>query len=360
MKWATRSNAIWALVAVAVLIVAWYLFRTFSALPAVPAISVEQRPVERVLAAVGRVRTQETISVFSRVPGQIVALTKREGDTVQAGDVLGRLDDRQARAALAQATANAASQRRRWAQLRRDLARTQALLKKGYATRAAEEKDRSAADAAENDLQRLESAIDEARLRLSDYEVRAPIAGRILTRPVDPGQVVDVKTEIFQLGSSAAPDVECEIDETLAGKIQLGMPARLSLASRPEVIMSGRVTFVAPRVDPATGGQTVRISFLANPGDVPPGQTVDVNIIVEKRLAAIAIPRSAILRSREQPAIAVVQGSRVAFRDIEFQDWPASRVIVTKGLTARDVIVLDPTTVTEGQAIRPKLTEAPE
>ncbi|HAJ47482.1 MAG TPA: hypothetical protein DCL54_12975, partial [Alphaproteobacteria bacterium] len=131
MKWATRSIAIWALAAVAVLGVSWIVLRTFSAPKEVPAIQVDARPIERVLAAVGRVRAQETVSVFSRVPGQVVALSKREGDTVQAGDILGRLDDRQARAVLAQATASAESQRRRWTQLRRDLARTQTLLKKG-------------------------------------------------------------------------------------------------------------------------------------------------------------------------------------------------------------------------------------
>ncbi len=360
MKWATRSIAIWALAAVAVLGVSWIVLRTFSAPKEVPAIQVDARPIERVLAAVGRVRAQETVSVFSRVPGQVVALSKREGDTVQAGDILGRLDDRQARAVLAQATASAESQRRRWTQLRRDLARTQTLLKKGYATRATAERDRSASDAAATDLKRLMSAIDEAQLRLRDYEIRAPMAGRVLIRPVDPGQVVDARTEIFQLGSSGPPDVECEIDETLAGKIRLGMPARLALARSPSTIVPGQVTFVAPRVDPATGGQTVRISFSANPGDVPSGQTVDVNIIVERRVAAIAIPRSAILTSGAQPTVAVVEGNQVTFREIAFQDWPASSVIVTQGLSARDVVVLDPAKVAEGQTIRPKLTEAPE
>jgi RND family efflux transporter MFP subunit len=201
MQWAIRSRLIWAVVAVAIIGIAVYGYRAFSAPPELPALKVTERPIERILAAVGRVRAQETVSVFSRVPGQVLSLTKREGDTVQEGDVLGQLDDRQARAALAQATASTESQHRRWTQLRRDLARTQALLKKGYATRASAEKDQSAADAAANDLQRLESAAAEARLRLADYEIRAPMAGRILTRPVDTGQVVDVRTEIYQLGS---------------------------------------------------------------------------------------------------------------------------------------------------------------
>lgn len=359
MNWATGSRLIWTVVAVAILGIAVYGYRAFSAPPELPAIKVVARPIERVLAAVGRVRAQETISVLSRVPGQVVSLTTREGDAVQAGDVLGRLDDRQARAALAQATASTESQRRRWTQLRRDLARTQALLKKGYATRASAEKDQSAADAAANDLQRLESAASEARLRLADYEIRAPMAGRILTRPVDTGQIVDVRTEIYQLASSGPPDVECEIDETLAGNIRLRLPVRLALASKPDAIVFGQVTFIAPRVDPATGGQTVRVAFAADPGIVPPGQTVDVNIVVERREAALSIPRSAIMTASREPTVAIVDGNQVAFRRIQFQDWPASRVIVTKGLISGDVIVLDPAKVREGQTIRAKLVEAP-
>lgn len=326
--------------------------------PALAVVTVKSEAIDRVLAAVGRVRAEERVSVFARAAGQVVKLEKDEGDLVASGEVLGQIDAGQPRAALAQRTAAVAGQRRQLAQSRRDLARAQELLGKGFVTRAGFETARLAVERDEQELSRLQAATDEAASRLEDFVIRAPMTGRILLRPVDPGQVVDVRTQIFEIVSAGTPEIETDVDETVAGAIRVGMMARLAPTGMNDEVFQGKVIFVAPRVEPTTGGRTVRLSINAAPKEIPPGLSVDVNITVESRDGALTLPRGAIARSDGSSYVMVVRSNKVIRQTIVFIDWPADRVIVTSGVRAGDQVALDPLSATEGSTVRP--IEAPD
>jgi len=328
-------------------------YRALVGLPELPVVVVKAQAIERILAAVGRVRADERVSVFARTPGQIMSLAKDEGEPVVAGEVLGQIDAGQSRAVLAQRKAALAAQQRQLDQSRRDLARSQALLKKGFVTRARFEAARLAVERDSERLSELMSAVGEAQSRLEDFVIRSPMKGSILLRPVDPGQVVDVRTVIFELASGGAPEVETDVDETVAGDLRVGMTARLSPAGMNGAVFKGRVSFVAPRVDPTTGGRTVRLSFDAAPKAIPPGLSVDVNIDVEKRDRALTVPRGAIGDPNGAPFVLIVQSNETLKRAIAFVDWPAERVIVTSGIQEGDQVALDPLSNAAGKKVSP-------
>src|SRR5690606_20842410 len=113
--------------------------------------------------------------------------------------------------------------------------------------------------------------------------------------------------------------------------------------------LRAEVVHVEPRVDESTGAREVRLRFL-DPLDVAPaGQTVSVNLIVERRADAIAIPRAAILSPETNPRVrAIGDDGRVAERPIRFIDWPAVEVIVTSGLEPGMRVLADPAAAAPG------------
>ena len=336
-------------VAVLVAGLAWQ----FTRLPLLEVTTVKAEPVERVLAAVGRVRAGVRVAVFARTGGQIVELHKHEGDSVVTGEVLGLLDARQPRAAMTQRLAVLASQRLQLKQSRRELLRAQSMQRRGFTTDAKVEAARLSVEHDQGELARLEAAVTEADSRVEDFVIRAPMDGRILLRSVDPGQVVDARTEIFELASEHAPEVETDVDEAVAGALHVGMRARLSPVGMKHEILNGRVTFVAPRVDAATGGRTIRLWFDTPPKEIPPGLSVDVNIVVETFDRALTLPRRAIGESESRPYVMLVRDNTVVKRHITFIDWPAERVVVTSGLKQGDHVAADPFAADENSGVRP-------
>lgn len=148
------------------------IFRMVTRAPELAVVTVRSEAVERILAAVGRVRAEERVAVFARAAGQVVTLLKDEGDPVSAGEVLGTIDAAQARAALAQRDAAVVGQLRQLDQSRRNLVRAQELLRKGFLAQAGLETARLAVERDEQELGRLRAAAAEASSRLEDFRDR--------------------------------------------------------------------------------------------------------------------------------------------------------------------------------------------
>jgi RND family efflux transporter MFP subunit len=295
------------------------------------------------------VRGSENVAVFARAPGQIVELKKDEGEPVVAGQALGRLDDAMQRAVVDQRKAALAAQRRKLEQSRRDRARVEALAAMGIVTRERREAARLAVETDSEEVTRMEASVKEAESRLEDFVMRAPMTGRILTRPVDPGQVVSMSTVVFTIVSEGPPEVETDVDETVAGALKTGMRARLSPVGMGGAVFDGRVTFLAPNVDPTTAGRTVRLRFDAPPAEIPPGLSVDVNISVETIDRALTLPRSAIVASAgHAPYVMAVRDGKVVKQAVTFIDWPAERVVMTAGVEEGEQVAADPLSIAEG------------
>jgi RND family efflux transporter MFP subunit len=320
-------------------------FQSTRSLPSVEVIVIEATPAERILAVTGRVQPRDSVAVVSRVAGQLIELLKDEGDKISQGELLGRIDDARARAALAQAVAAVEVQRRIVEQAANDLKRSRALRVDGTVSEAALESATLALTSGREDLRRLEAAVDEARADLDEYLIFAPLTGRILARPVDLRQVVTPATEIFTVAPTIGREVETEVDEAYSMGLTLGQPARMQFAGIEEPA-EGTVSYLAPRIDTTTGGRLVRLKFqppkTTSETELPVGLSVDVNIIVESLERAITLSRSAIREPDISPYVYVIEDGSVARRAISFRDWPSSSVIVEDGLESGDQVVVSP------------------
>lgn len=317
---------------------------------AVDTIVVKRAPAMRTLAVNGTVRPRLSVEVQSPVAGTLTALPLDVGDRVAKGALLARVDDAPQRAAIGEAQASVAAQEAVLAQARRDLARFVALGE--FVTRQRKEEARLAVEQGQQELRRRRAALVQAREVQQRFEVRAPFAGVIMERPVDPGQTILATTVLYRLADLSAPQVAAEVDETYAVTLASGGEALVSVPGRAAPVPA-RIAFVEPRVDRATGAREVRLSVAEPLGEVPAGLTLSVNLIVAREAAAISIPRSAILQPDSNPRVRVVgAGGEVAERPIRFIDWPAQAVTVTQGLAPGTRILADPEAAAPGTRVR--------
>jgi len=126
----------------------------------------------------------------------------------------------------------------------------------------------------------------------------------------------------------------------------VGQPAVLQLAGDTGT-HQGHVNFVSNRVNEATGGLAIKISFDA-PVAAPVGLTVTTNIIVDQRDAALTVPRTALVNG---DAVFVAEGGVARRQPVTVVEWPAARLIATSGLEEGTAVIVDATGITDGQPV---------
>lgn len=333
-----------ALLVVGLVVVGLYLKPWSNAPVSVEAERVELAPATRVLAVNGRIAALHTVDIRALVAGTLRDLPLAEGDSVQHGDVLARIDAASQQAILRQAMAGLDAALVAEARARDALNRAEAL----GANIARTERDAAerALLTAAQEVARATGQVDQAQVQLDNHLLRAPMAGTVLGLTVEPGQTIDTSTVLMTIANLDQLIVETNVDEAYAMQIKAGQTAVLQLSGEANT-HPGKVSFVSQQVDADTGGLAVELSF-DSPIYAPVGLTVSTNIVVDERQDAITAPRAAI----DGEAVFVVTDGIATRRPVSVIDWPAARLIVTDGLEPGDVLVLDAAAVTDGQAVR--------
>lgn len=319
----------------------WWQIRT----PSAPEVSIETAmlgPVARVLAVNGKIAARDSVQIRSAVSGTVQDLVAAEGDVVAKGSVLARLDASQQRAIVLQAQSALEQGRIKQAQAAATYGRDRDL--GGLIARSQLEDAKLALEGAAQEVARLQALLEQATIQLDRFTVSAPIAGTVMTRAVDPGQLVDPSTALFTLADLSTLIVEADVDEAYASEIAQGQPATLQLVGQRDT-MPGKLIFVSPRVDPATGGLAIRIGF-DTPLVAPVGLTVTANILVDQQ-EAMTVPRTAL----SGEAVFLLKEGRAVLTPVTVIDWPAGRLIVTKGLAPGDQVIVDSTALADGLAV---------
>jgi HlyD family secretion protein len=342
----------WWIVGASALLIAALMWQRATRPTPVGVVEVSAGPAERVLAITGRTRPQVTVNIVPKQGGQILRLTKEEGQTVQAGDVLVQLDAEAPRAAVDEVDSKIAAQTRALAEARRNFERIDQLKNRGLATVKEFDTARFDLDQAQAELVRLNATRREVGARLRDNTITAPVAGVVLSRPVDPGQVVTTSTVIYEIAPLADVEVEADVDEQFLAEVREGLKADILVAGRPAPF-AATLTYVSPKVDPRTGGAKVRLRFDAPVANLRSGLTADINLIIEKRPQAITVARSAILGRDTSARVLVVDGARVIERPVSFIEWPSEKVIVTAGLEPGQQLLAQPRPDLIGEHVAP-------
>ena len=310
--------------------------------------TVTLAPVTRVLAVNGRIEALHSVDVRAQVGGTLADVPVIEGDSVQPGVILARIDPTAQQAILRQAVAGLDAALVTQAQAQATLERTRAL--GANVARTALENAETAVQTTAQEVARMTALVDQAQIQLGNFTVRAPMTGTVLALNVDPGQSIDPATVLMTIADLGQLIVETDVDEAYATQIRADMRAVLQLTGETAT-REGRVSYVSQRVDAATGGLAVKLVF-DEPVTAPVGLTVTANIVIDRRDAALTVPRTAVVTGDGRSAVLVVADGTARLRPVSVIDWPAARLIVTEGLVPGDVLILDATGIADGQSVR--------
>jgi RND family efflux transporter MFP subunit len=303
--------------------------------PAVTIALATTGPAIEAVYATGSVEPVRWARVGPVLRGRVVAVLVEEGERVAPGQVMARLDDREARARVDEAEVRAA-------QAAEDLARVRPLVASGVVSRA--EFDRRESEA------RAARAVAEAvARRLDDYLVRAPATGVVLRRDAEVGEVVDTTAALFWVGETLPLRVTAEVDEEDIARVAVGQRAVLRADAFPGRVMEAEVAQITPMGDTTRKSYRVR---LALPEDTPLriGMTVEANIVLREDPEAVLVPPRAIA---EGGRVFVVEQEIARARRVEPGVQGPRAIEIRRGLAAGEAVVLDPSPrLRDGQPIR--------
>ena len=322
--------------------------------PEVAVVQVEPRRVPTSYVFTGEVQPYRRVEVRARVDGVIEARPFTEGTTVKPGQVLYRLDRVRSDAAYRSALA-------RYQNAKRTLERLQPLLGQNAVAQQDVDNAQASMDAAEGDLA-------EAKKNVDDAVVRAEIEGRVgrtnmevggrVTGPSDLLTTIDVLDPVYvSFRPSAQQLLAWKQDPDARKLIQPGSPlsVQITLPDGSTLPRTGRLDFVAPSLDAATGTQEFRALFRNSDRILVPGQFAQVRLNGFTRDSALALPQRAVQQALGRQFVYVVgKGDTVAARDVEPGPWSGNLWIIDKGLSPGDRVVVDGTQkAAPGRPVRP-------
>ncbi len=364
--------------------------------PAVGAYAVQRGDVVQTVVASGRVETPRRVQIGSSVTGTVASIPVNEGQTVKAGQLLVALDATEATAAMDQARFAVAQATAKLAQLRatampvaveaarqaevtlanaeKSFDRTKELFARGFVGQAALDEAERARDVAasqltsarlqrdsespggsdyrlaEAALQQAQASLRAAQAKLEFMTLEAPVAGTLISRDVEVGNVVQPGKTLMVLSPAGATQLVVQIDEKNLNLLQLGQNALASADAYAGRKFPARVAYINPSIDPLRGSVEVKLDVPDAPAYLLQDMTVSVDIEVARRSNVATLPSDAI---HDNDWVLVARNGRAVRQRVTLGARGEGRVEIVAGLREGELVV--PGTevkIREGAALR--------
>ena len=279
---------------------------------------VEAREMPVRVDVIGTVEPLATVAVKSRIDGLIIEVGFAEGDFVNAGQVLFRMDDRAARAQLAQAEANLLRDQAQLADAARILARNEALAERGFAAKATLDTARAAHEALKAATAAGDAQIRNLRTLLDYTIVRAPIEGRTGAQAFKLGSNVKANESALVTINQTRPIAvtfavpQTELAAIRAAQAKKPLPVTVRVRGTKPLTADGTLTFIDNAVDQTTGTITLKATLANRDETLWPGQFVDVSVLVETMPNVPSVTSAAVLVGQDGAYVFVVGHERSA------------------------------------------------
>ncbi|MBG5948787.1 MdtA/MuxA family multidrug efflux RND transporter periplasmic adaptor subunit [Proteus terrae] len=319
-------------------------------LPPVQVATSTQEDVPQFLSALGTVKATNSVTVTSRVEGQLMALHFTEGQQVQKGDLLAEIDSRPFQVQLAQAKGQLAKDQATLANARLDLARYQKLAKTNLVSQQELDNQQALVKQSEASIRIDEASISNAQLQLTYSKITAPISGQVGLKQVDVGNYISggSSTPIVVINQMDPVDVLFTLPEQdLAQVIQ----ARKNNADLPVTALDrnnqfelakGKLFSVDNQIDATTGTIKLKARFPQQETTLFPNQFVNVRLYVTTLEKAVVIPNAALQMGNEGHFVWVVDSeNKVSKLRVEVALQNAEKVVIASGLSAEQRVVTD-------------------
>jgi HlyD family secretion protein len=321
--------------------------------PAITVTTAVKRELVATLTVTGTLVSRDEVRVMAQIEGLAVTkIVAEEGDRVEQGQVLAKLDDVMIRTQLAQSSANFARAEAANIEAQKALLRTQELRKSGYATQAQLDQRMSAAKVAAADEAAAAAQRTEFQTRVARTEIKAPVKGMVAKRMAMVGMIANASTPLYTLVSNNEIELQAQIADSQHQLLKIGQPAQVLSANGDSQAIAGKVRLVSPQVDPATRLADIRIS-LTGENNFSVGGFARATIETARR-TTLAVPLSAIAYHQDKASVQVAVDNKVKTQDVKLGITGDGYVEVVDGLREGDTIVVRAGTfLRDGDTITP-------
>jgi HlyD family secretion protein len=398
MRSLLRRPSVWIVAVLAIATAVVLVLRARG--PLVRTVLAERRDLEQHIVASGRVRVPTRVQISAQLSGLVVAVGAVAGQRVTKGDLLVQLDDSSERASVAQAEAAVKQAQARVEQLRRvgaivateslrqtesnlakaqvELERSAKLVQSGAVPAVELENARRAVDIAQAQknaaqaqqvasapmgadsrvaltaLLQAEAQLAGATARLAQTRNVALQSGTVLSRNVEPGDVVQPARPLLEIAADGEVELVFDPDERNLAWIRLGQLAKASADAFPQQVFDAKVSYIAPSIDPQRGSVEVRLAVPAPPPLLKPDMTVSIDLTIAAKAKVLTVPSNVVRgAATATPWVQIVDDGKVVRRDIKLGIRGKGAIEVEDNLLeGAEIIVPDGRQLATGARVR--------
>ena len=299
------------------------------------------------LDGLGTVQPFDTVTVRSRVDGEVVKVAFDQGQMVKEGDVLVQIDARPYKAALDQALAKKAQDEATLKNAQADLQRYTSLAKESFASRQQFDTQQALVGQLTAQIAGDQAAIDSAQTQFDYTTIKAPLSGKTGFRLVDAGNIVHgadttgivtiVRLQPISVVFTAPEEELPRINQALAAG---AVPVEALTSDGKRSLGQGTLALVNNQVDQASGTIAMKATFANTNNALWPGQSVSTRLLVDTLKQVAIVPSAAVKRGPNGPyAFVVGQGDKVEMRNLEVNQEGHDQSVVAHGLAPGETVV---------------------
>ncbi|MGH8610556.1 MAG: efflux RND transporter periplasmic adaptor subunit [Gammaproteobacteria bacterium] len=322
-------------------------------------VTVKIQPMPVIVEAVGKVEPAHSVQVRAQVNGVLEEVLFREGDHVQQGQLLFRIDDRALRAGLDQAQATLARDQAQLREAQAQGARLKPLAEREYITRQEYAQAVASAQALTATVQADRAQVDAARVQLGYCAIHAPIAGRTGSLAAKEGNLASVAaaTPLVIINSVQPVRVGFNIPQQYLqearGRVESSkLRVLISREQKSGTVTEGEVVFIDNTVDPQTGTVLLKAAIPNQDEALWPGEFVVARLILNVEPNAVVVPAAAVQPGQDGPFVYVVEKAKARLQPVAVSRQVEDSAIIEKGLRGGEHVITElPYNLAPGKAV---------
>lgn len=294
----------------------------------VVAVEAKRQPISESLSLVGSLAANEMVEIKSETDGTIAEINFKEGERIEQGRLLFRLDESKLLASAAEAEANYKVSQSNF-ERSRQLVKEQLISQQEF-------------DQIASQFQATQATLELRKQQLKDTRIHAPFAGIMGARQISPGQVIARNTILAWLVDLDPIKAEFNVPERFLSQVKIGQTVEFSVATYPDQKFPGEVYFISPHVDPALRTVLVK-AYVKNPEQrLRPGMFANLELTLKVRDQAVLVPEAAITISSDKASLYTVDSAQNAqLKSVTTGIRTSGRVEITSGLQGGELVVVE-------------------
>ncbi|HSE41858.1 MAG TPA: efflux RND transporter periplasmic adaptor subunit [Acidobacteriota bacterium] len=309
-----------------------------------------------ILNASGYVVAQRKAEVASKATGRLEELNVEEGTIVKKGAVLGRLENRDVSASLAQARADLEVEKAILVEAKSNFERRKRLVDEQLISAGEYDVAEAQYKRGIASVQSAEAKVNQFEVELENTYIRAPFNGTVLTKNADVGEIVapmgsagNSKGSIVSMADMTSLQVEADVSESNIERISVGQPCEITLDAFPEKRYRGAVHMIVPTADRAKATVMTKVRFVDKDERVLPEMSAKVTFLSEEisetqinSKPKLTVNPAAVVVRNQNKVVYVVKDAKAEERRVKLGSMVGSVVEVTEGLNSGEQVVLNP------------------